>query len=362
MKWRNRFACLLAFVLCLSMVACGAPGETSSLPSPTETVSTTTTTTTAPPSTTTTTTTAKPTTTTTAKPTTTTTTAAPRGSTPLLYRVTDKDGVSCYLFGSIHVGETSFYPLPDYVMDALAESNILAVEFDVLAYESDMNAQVECLQQYVLTDGTTVQQHLSPKTYAAAKKLLEDNGKYMAELEYYKPAMWTDMIDSLLYEKLYVKPALGVDRHLIRKAKDQGISVVNIESAQQQVAMLTGFSPALQEKLLEESIAALGSLDTQRKELKTLQDAWARGDAGRLRTLLSEEGTFADAAEKALYAEYRKAMMTDRNAVMTDKVAFLLENVYRGFVCVGAAHVLEKGGMLDMLRARGYKVEQVKGA
>ena len=48
---------------------------------------------------------------------------------PLLYKVTDDDGNTIWLFGSIHVGRDEFYPLPDYVMDAFEGSESLAVEF-----------------------------------------------------------------------------------------------------------------------------------------------------------------------------------------------------------------------------------------
>ena len=45
--------------------------------------------------------------------------AAPSSITPLLYQVTDAEGHTIWLFGSIHVGREDFYPLPEYVTSAL---------------------------------------------------------------------------------------------------------------------------------------------------------------------------------------------------------------------------------------------------
>ena len=83
------------------------------------------------------------------------------GNGPLLYRVIDDDGDIVWLFGSIHVGYEDFYPLPDYVTDALEGSDGLAVEFDIVNFESDYLAQTNALTKLVYLDGTTIRDHLS---------------------------------------------------------------------------------------------------------------------------------------------------------------------------------------------------------
>ena len=44
---------------------------------------------------------------------------------PLLYKVTDGEGNTAWLFGSIHVGQDYFYPLPDYVTEAAVKEGRL---------------------------------------------------------------------------------------------------------------------------------------------------------------------------------------------------------------------------------------------
>lgn len=48
----------------------------------------------------------------------------------LLWQVKSKDN-TVYLYGTIHVGKTSFYPLPDAVENAFGQSARLAVEADI---------------------------------------------------------------------------------------------------------------------------------------------------------------------------------------------------------------------------------------
>jgi predicted small lipoprotein YifL len=130
--------------------------------------------------------------------------------TPLLYKVTDSEGNVAWLFGSIHVGEEYFYPLPDYALDAYASSDALAVEFDIVSFQNDLNAQIEALQPMVYADGTTIVDHISEELYNDAKAALKDLGMYSSALDYYCPAMWSSFIDSAMIEKMGVDYAAGI--------------------------------------------------------------------------------------------------------------------------------------------------------
>ena len=63
---------------------------------------------------------------------------------------------------------------------------------------------------------------------------------------------------------------------------------------------------------------------------------------------------------KALYDEYYKAMITDRNDNMTDYAVDALDSGEEVFICVGAAHVIGDGAIAENLRELGYTVEMVR--
>ena len=100
-----------------------------------------------------------------------------------LWRVTPKAGRNVvYLLGSIHAAAKDFYPLPDEIEDAFAQSKVLAVEVDLAAQDQD------ALQQLLLDKGTyrdndSLARHVPQATY-------ERVGKYGAALGL--PAMVTD--------------------------------------------------------------------------------------------------------------------------------------------------------------------------
>ena len=169
---------------------------------------------------------------------------------PLLYRVTDQQGNALWLFGSIHVGTEDYYPLPDYVLNAFDGSDALAVEVDIMAVEWDFLGQAQLLQLLMYTDGTTISDHLPQETYDRAVAILQENETYSEALDYYMPAFWWSTVESLSYAKMGAQASLGVDRHLLKRARHAGKPVREVESAQLQYSLMAEFSPQLQQLLL----------------------------------------------------------------------------------------------------------------
>ena len=280
--------------------------------------------------------------------------------TPLLYKVTDSEGNVAWLFGSIHVGEEYFYPLPDYVLDAYASSDALAVEFDIVTFETDFNAQIEALQQMVYADGSTIVDHISEELYNDAKAALKDLGMYNSALDYYCPAMWSSFIDSAMIAQMGVDTTLGIDLYFLNRAHEEGKTILDVESAAFQYGMMAGYSEELQALLLESSVASVELMEESKADLMQLVDAWATGNEAEFGALINAEEEFESAEEEALYNEYQNAMITQRNLNMADFAEDALKSGEEVFIVVGAAHIVGAGAMAELLAQRGYTVEIVR--
>ena len=278
---------------------------------------------------------------------------------PLLYKVTDEAGNVAWLFGSIHIGREDFYPLPEYVTSAYNSADALAVEFDMNAFENDMETQTAIAMKMLYTDGTMITDHISAELYNEALAILQENNMVMPYMDFYHVAAWTDTINSITQEKTGINSDLGIDKHLLDKAYTDNKTILDVESAEFQFDMLLGFSDALQIILLEQAIAEYYDTDTYKTSLEELMTLWNSGDEEAFYTYLSEEEIFETEEEAQLYAEYNKAMLTDRNIGMADFVETVLASGDEVFVCVGAAHVVGRGAMVELLRQRGYTVELV---
>lgn len=278
---------------------------------------------------------------------------------PLLYKVTDADGNVAWLFGSIHVGQDYFYPLPDYVTNAYENADALAVEADVIAFETDLTAQTNALSKLVYLDGTTISDHISQDLYNRSVEILKESNTYMSLLDMYYPIMWSSTIDSLQLAAFGVDDELGIDMHFLKDAYDTGKEIQEVESIQFQYEIMANFSPEMQAELLEGSIYGYDNPEESKAALFELIDAWTLGDADALFTLLNELPEFESDEEKALYEEYSDTMVTQRNISMADFAEEALDSGKEVFICVGAAHVVGPGAMADLLTQRGYTVEVI---
>ncbi len=285
-----------------------------------------------------------------------------KDSSPALYKVTDSEGHTAWLFGSIHVGRDDFYPLPDYVMNAYNTSDSLAVEFDVIKFENeaDTSSIIEILAKMIYSDGTTIKDHVSEEVYNKCVEIFEENDMYNALLDYYKPCFWSQTIDSLSYEKMELDLENGIDKYFLKAAKKDGKEILEVESAAIQYNMYANFSPELQLYLLESSIESYTDTEASIEELDQMQDIWVEGDPDTFAEYLSIQPEFESEEEKELYDEYTKALITDRNVTMTDFAESALKSGKQVFICVGAGHVMGDGSISDLLAERGYTVEIVK--
>lgn len=279
-------------------------------------------------------------------------------SSPLLYKVTDSEDHVAWLFGSIHVGREDYYPLPEYVLSAFDGADSLAVEFDIVAFEKNLKAQIAALKALVYTDGTTVSDHIPAALYEEAVALMEEAGVYNAALDYYVPALWSSFIDSAQYEKIGADTQLGIDLHLLNRAKDAKKPILDIESAEFQYGMMASFSEELQIMMLEGSVESAKDPETAKETMSAMMDLWASGDEEAFREYLQNTDD-VEADQWALYEEYQKAMLFDRNANMADFTEMALSSGDEVFICVGAAHVIGEGGLVELMTQRGCTVERI---
>lgn len=288
----------------------------------------------------------------------------PREYAPLLYRVTDKDGNVAWLFGSIHLGREDYYPLPDYVLNAFDAADSLAVEADIIAFQEDAKASQEAAQLMLLKDGTTVQDHVPAELYEKAVKILKDTDNYLEAFEKFIPYFWSTYIDEVAYydtilEGLGADKDLGIDMHLLERAKNANKEILEVESVQFQYQLLTGFSYELQCMLLSSSIEMYEKQEEAIEEYKKMMDLWAAGDEKAFADYLSSADDELPPEAMELYEEYNNAIIVKRNLSMADFAEDALASGDEVFICVGAAHVVGEGAMADLLSARGYTVELI---
>ena len=271
-----------------------------------------------------------------------------------LWKVTSPTN-TVYLLGSIHVAREDFYPLPEEIEKAFDRSETLVLEVD-LEKANQGDAQFRVLQKAMYPRGETLSENLGKETRDALKAYCERKGLPMAQLEPVRP--WLVSLTILMSElqETGFRPELGIDMHFANQAKAQNKPVLELESAEFQIDLLSGFSDELQEEFLASTLREVADL---KQSLDELAEIWKAGDAEALLREMIEEPLREEPEMKPVMQK----LLDDRNVKMAGRIEEFLADDEPYFVVVGAAHLVGEQGLVRLLEQTGkYRLEQVRVA
>ncbi len=252
-----------------------------------------------------------------------------------------------WLLGSVHVMKKSVYPLPSAMVEAFDSSDILAVEADISPEKAAGMAKL-MFSKCMYTDGTTLKDVLDDETEALLEKRLKTLNMSIAMFPNYKPWFVAMSILQMELAKNGFNPALGIDRFFIDRAKGKK-EILELEGVEYQLNLFDSFdrdkqSAFLKYSLMDESSTAEG--------IEKLVTMWKTGDVDGMNQFLNETRDRHSGLEE-IYSK----LIEERNLEMAVKLDKILKKEVKSyFVVVGAAHMIGKQGVVELLRKRGYKV------
>ncbi len=265
-----------------------------------------------------------------------------------LWKATSKVN-TIHLFGSIHFGSTEMYPLPEAASQAYESSDALIVEVNL--NEADPRATALTLMQSgSYPEGETVQADLSPEIWEKLTKVAKKQRLDLLKLQSQKPWLISLTLNTLAIQKSGFSPEFGIDRYFINGAEGKK-PILELETAQQQMVLLSTFPTVEQNRLLKET---LDQLDQATSYFRSMLEAWQTGDTARLRDLTQSE-IASDPDARKLYDVF----FARRNHAMTDKIVEFSRSGENYFIVVGAGHLVGEQGIIELLRGRGYELTQL---
>lgn len=252
-----------------------------------------------------------------------------------------------YLVGSIHLGDSSMYPLPKEVESAFAAAKVLAVEINIK--NADQAKMIGLIQKYGLYTGDdSLTKHLPKETQAALDDFCTRHNVPRQGMEQLKPWVVAVTIAAMAWQQAGEDPSLGIDMHFLDESKPPQ-RIDELETMESQLAI---FAEATEEEQQSMLATTLKQGDKTKDLIKRTQAAYVAGDPDALQKVMDEQD---DLGSKSL----EKKLLDDRNAAMTGKMEEYLKGKEQIFVVVGAAHIIGEKGIARQLRDKGYKVDQV---
>jgi hypothetical protein len=263
-----------------------------------------------------------------------------------LWKVEAPGGAIAYLLGSLHVLPESAYPLAPEINKAFMSSKTLVEELD-MDEMSDPTQMMSALAKAMLSDGRTLDQIVTPETYAQVQKRAEKTGLPMAAIQRMKPWLVAITLMAPTLQAAGFKAEFGVDHHFFQRAKAGGMARRALETTAYQLDRFDQLSLTLQEDLLK---ATMDDLDTQVNGIEDMARAWSTGNVKEVEKMVL--------SSLARSPELYRRFLTERNQNWIPHVDACLNENAGCFIVVGAAHLVGPDGLPTLLAKKGYKVTQ----
>lgn len=263
------------------------------------------------------------------------------------YEVNNK-GNKIYMLGSIHVGNSSLYPIDENIIKALKSSEKIYMEIDL----SNREEAKKMRQKIYYNDGKNLKDDLGEELYSRVLKIFQGYGMEEDQVKILRPwAIYNTMASDPKGES--PKGSFGIESYFLALSLLNKIEIDELESMEFQSNILSNFDKKTYVEMIENLTAEIekNGYKNINSDLYTLLDAWQSGDRDKMKSILSLKGD--EASEK-----FNEAILDERDEGMAKKIDAMLKkdgkNTY--FILIGSAHLVPENSVTGILKNMGYKV------
>jgi len=261
----------------------------------------------------------------------------------VFFKISRPGAEDSYLLGTLHLNDPQAANLPPPVLRVLDRARVLITEIaDLPTVQSDGRNRLQLL---VRDDEHRARRLLDKAEVADLERLLSRKGLRRRAWERLRPGVLALLLGLPPCDLSRSRRGTYAEAVLTRRAKSRGISIVGLESLQEQI-------DAFSDLPVEAEGAMLKAVSRQARRAEDIaRTAIARyvaGDTGRLVAWMrSREPLPGDPASR-LPSPFLDQLLDFRSRRMRDR---LREHLKSGgaFIAVGAAHLPGKDGLIKLL-------------
>lgn len=260
----------------------------------------------------------------------------------VLWSVQSHDGQRNWLLGTVHSEDPRLLDFPPELLDALAQSQRLALEL-----VPDM-AMLETLNQAMNFPQPRLPELLESELYQELVRIMESEyGMGEPAVRHLRP--WAAAMTISIPPP---QTGLFMDLALAVRARSLGLEVIALERLEEQLDFLAGMSEPMQIELLRR---AVNDFPRQGELFEDLMQAYLSADLDRLEAVALEQMSQLD---PDLRRHFEQIGMVQRNHTMVERAVPMLEQGGL-MIAVGALHLPGQDGLIALLREAGFTLEPV---
>ena len=268
-----------------------------------------------------------------------------------VFKITKGDDY-VYIGGTIHLLSENDYPLPSGFDEAFSDAKQVFFEVDGHSLESP-EVQAKMASFMSLPAGQTLSGVLDQPTYQALSDFLAERQIPIQAFASLSPAGISLTLTVLELQRLGLgNPASGVDQFFQNKAEqDNSKSEGFLETADEQIGFLSKLNNVDPNVIIQSSLEDLSSMQ---EDWKGGVSAWRNGDMALMSDLLGGDEM------RARFPSIYKTLLSDRNQRRVNQIEPMFATPEVELLLVGAMHLVGSDGLVELLKAKGYKAEQLK--
>lgn len=268
--------------------------------------------------------------------------AASAASAQVFWSVSDADGRQNWLLGTVHSEDPRLLEFPEELLQALSEADRLALE---LVPDASMLGRLNEAMHY---RNGRLDEVIGGELYAEVVELMErEYGMGEPAVRRLRP--WAAAMTLSLPPP---QTGLFMDLALSFRASGMGKEVLALETLDEQLAFLEGLEESLQIELLRQAVADHARIP---ELFDQLISTYLSGDLDQLERQSFEQLREMDAA---IVEHFNQVGLVDRNRVMLERARPWLDEGGL-IIAVGALHLPGDDGLIELLRAEGFRVEGI---
>ena len=270
-----------------------------------------------------------------------------KSATPAMWTIHGAQG-TVYMLGSIHALPKNIKWQTPQLMTALNQSDTFVFEVPMNA-ESRAKAVQYFRQNALLPRGLALPSMFDSEMRSDFRQVVMLTHADPSFVVYMRPWLAALVLEGAATGTDALYPAEGVDNKVYAMAKSRGVTQFRaLERDEDQFRLFIKDGHEADE-VADLRLVFKDILANRGSDGKPLIDAWMHGDTKAIARLVPEN--------KATTAAFRKAWIEDRNRKWVPQIEAMLDENRTFFVTVGAAHLVGKTGVPNLMRAAGYRVE-----
>jgi len=244
-----------------------------------------------------------------------------------------------YLYGTIHLFDTSLYKVPAPLMAKL--SQVKKVYFELAFNEGTLAEQ---RKHATVADSTQqINKLMSPASLAKFNAAIKNHPATKA----LGPAIYR-------FKPIFISPMLltngktvTIDMEMFNLASKRKIAVGGLETVAEQMKAVDAIPMAKQVKMMETFLKDYKGADPT---IKKITEAYVKQDVDHLLEAMGDG--------EAVDANFNKTVLVNRNIIMANRIDKAAGGQSTMFA-VGAGHLGGTDGLISLLRKKGYKLNAI---